>query len=338
MSTTKGKAVKARKEAKVKYLRNVAHHQKSLFFHRRRAQKSQAKKFTKTQKDVNAHLIEEETTTAEEEGNDDDPPMDIQKQNQKSQKHRKIKLAYRRDILLVFDLNKVLIHRKRTICRKEQQMLIMRPHAMDFLLHMSKRFALALWSSATKSSCKAICHCLFTVEEGFDKSRFLFVWDQRKCDKEEIICEDGMRVVRSEESEEHDDLDSQEVERRRALFGSETKPLMFKDVVKIWEKFPEFKNKVILIDDSAAKCERNPLGSYINPLPYNGPGEFGEDFDEVFAINGELARFLESLSPKLPMLKEEIVEDQIDTGHANNIDESVLYAKVHAFNQQHKKL
>jgi hypothetical protein len=245
----------------------------------------------------------------------------------------------------VFDLNHVLIHRKPTVHYKQRQMLIMRPHAMDFLLHMSKRFTLALWSSATRATCKAICNCLFTVEDGFDKSRFLFVWDQKQCDKEVIECEDGVKVVRGERGAENNDLDIQEIERRRSLFGSAIKPLMLKDVAKIWDKYPEFKHKVILIDDSVEKCERNPPGSYINPLAYNGPSETGEDFDDVFAIDGELATFLVSLAPKLPVLKgdteekekEEEVEEEEEgegEGEEHGAEESELYAKVNDYKKK----
>lgn len=74
--------------------------------------------------------------------------------------------------LLVFDINKVLLHRQ-----AKSTYYKVRPYAYQFIAGMSERFTIAVWTSMTKKSAKPILADLFPPNH----IPLLFNWYQNRC-------------------------------------------------------------------------------------------------------------------------------------------------------------
>ena len=103
--------------------------------------------------------------------------------------------------LLVFDINKVLLHRQ-----AKTSFFKIRPYAYEFIAGMSQRYTLAVWTSMTKKSAKPILADLFPQQH----IPLLFNWYQNRCHSipNELIP-DG-------------------------------KPLFLKELSKVWGEFAQF--------------------------------------------------------------------------------------------------
>ena len=82
-----------------------------------------------------------------------------------------------RQLLLILDLNKVLIWRAKGATVD----FMVRPHALEFVHHMSTHFTLALWTSMTPRVANKIINDLFRE---FPIENFLFRYYQSKCTTE----------------------------------------------------------------------------------------------------------------------------------------------------------
>jgi len=137
--------------------------------------------------------------------------------------------------LLVFDINKVLLHRQ-----AKSSFFKIRPHAYAFIAGMSQRYTLAVWTSMTKKSAKPILADLFPPQH----IPLLFNWYQNRCHSiPNELVPDG-------------------------------KPLFLKELSRVWAEFSQFnESNTILLDDTSEKCARNPPHTSIQPCPYepNGP-------------------------------------------------------------------
>lgn len=132
--------------------------------------------------------------------------------------------------LLIFDLNKVLVHRK-PLCSNR---FVVRPYVTEFLRHISTLFTLAVWTSGRRKNVRDILGLLFGAStvtsssnavrcEPTDPIPLLFEWFQTKC----------IEVP---------------------LEGKE-KPLFVKELSKVWNEFPVF-------DESNTVCCTPTLRSY----------------------------------------------------------------------------
>lgn len=103
--------------------------------------------------------------------------------------------------LLVFDINKVLLHRQ-----AKSSFFKIRPHAYAFIAGMSQRYTLAVWTSMTKKSAKPILADLFPPQH----IPLLFNWYQNRCHSiPNELVPDG-------------------------------KPLFLKELSKVWGEFSQF--------------------------------------------------------------------------------------------------
>lgn len=103
--------------------------------------------------------------------------------------------------LLVFDINKVLLHRQ-----AKSSYFKIRPHAYAFIAGMSERYTLAVWTSMTRKSAKPILAELFPQQH----IPLLFNWYQNRCNS-----------IPNEAN-------------------PEGKPLFLKELSQVWKEFPHF--------------------------------------------------------------------------------------------------
>lgn len=139
-------------------------------------------------------------------------------------------------MLLVFDLNHVLLHRV-----PASLSFIVRPYAIEFIKNISNHFHLAVWTSGKRQNVSAMFESIF-----FDVET-LFFWCQEKC-----------RIM--------------QVDPKASAVSSLKKSLIFhKPLCLVWSEFPEFdESNTLLIDDSPEKCCRNPPGTWMVPLSFEG--------------------------------------------------------------------
>jgi hypothetical protein len=139
-------------------------------------------------------------------------------------------------MLLVFDLNHVLLHRM-----PASLSFIVRPYAIEFIKNLSDHFHLAVWTSGKRQNVSAMFESIFCDVDT------LFFWCQEKC-----------RVLQPDPK----NFDGSSIKKSLIFY----KPLRL-----VWSEFPEFdESNTLLIDDSPEKCSRNPAGTCIIPLPFEG--------------------------------------------------------------------
>ena len=100
-------------------------------------------------------------------------------------------------LLLIFDVNKVLVHRN-----KGCSMFTPRPYLIEFLKEISNHFTIAVWTSMTKGAGRKVVRELF-VENGIP---LLFMWFQSHC-----------RIIPNPDPDE--------------------KPSFFKDLSRVWKSY-----------------------------------------------------------------------------------------------------
>ena len=108
---------------------------------------------------------------------------------------------YENKLLIVFDLNNVLIGRK-SMTNNYQ----FRPYVREFLVHISKMYLIAMWTSAKKKSVIDIIQLLFHS----NGIQLEFIWFQEKC-----------YMVNNHTN-------------------GESKPLFIKQLSLIWETYKQF--------------------------------------------------------------------------------------------------
>ena len=102
--------------------------------------------------------------------------LNIVGQDKKRTNNKEPSTPTSRKILLIFDINKVLIHRHDTMYNPTR--FTERPHVIEFLEHFADIFQLAVWTTMTPRVGKDIVSSLFPQALA---ERFLFVWYQSQC-------------------------------------------------------------------------------------------------------------------------------------------------------------
>ena len=177
--------------------------------------------------------------------------------------------------LLIFDLNGVLIYKKKK--RSRSKTFTIRPHAKDFIEAMGERFELAVWTSRSIEKAQVI------VDTLFPSNNLLFIWYNDKCDK---------FLENSGDGDDDDDDDGA--------------PIIHyvKDLEKVWKEYNDYdETNTILLDDSIEKCVMNKSHNCIHPrsfikkgyshLKHNIPNS--EDDNELHKDN-KLFIYLDELS------------------------------------------
>jgi hypothetical protein len=146
--------------------------------------------------------------------------------------------------LLIFDLNKVLVYRKKFTSK-----FILRPYAIDFLNILSSvgKYQIAIWTSAKRKSVVDIMNKFFSSIN----FQLYFQWYQPKCT---VVPPPPEYPFISKSIQNKDD----------------SKPIFTKDLDKVWSEFPLFwQYNTILIDDSPVKCINNNSFNCLHPLPFD---------------------------------------------------------------------
>ncbi|MBA0617122.1 hypothetical protein Godav_026596 [Gossypium davidsonii] len=142
-----------------------------------------------------------------------------------------------------------------------------RPFCDDFLRFCFEKFEVGIWSSRNRRNLERVVDFLM----GDMKQKLLFCWDSSHC-----------------------------TTTRYKTLGNRYKPLVFKELRKLWRKsdpnLPWEKgyyneSNTLLIDDSPYKALLNPLGTAIFPHPF----KFDMD-DDSLGVGGELRVYLERLA------------------------------------------
>ncbi|WJX80795.1 hypothetical protein P8452_63749 [Trifolium repens] len=163
--------------------------------------------------------------------------------------------------------------------------LFIRPFYHEFLNFCFERFEVAVWSSRTKKN----VDCVIDYMMGDMKQKLIFYWDHSHC-----------------------------TETSFTTLENKHKPLVFKDLRKIWDKYdlnlPWEKgyyneSNTLLLDDSPYKALLNPPFNSIFPYTFS----YENQTDNSLAAGGDLRRYLDGLA---------------------NAENMVKYVEQHPFGQQ----
>ncbi|CAN7137767.1 unnamed protein product [Brassica rapa subsp. narinosa] len=158
-----------------------------------------------------------------------------------------------------------------------------RPFAGEFMKFCLERFEVGIWSSANElviSFLNFISTYFDLIFHGFDcrsnvdiilnivledlKNKLLFVWDQKQS------TNIGLKTLENSD-----------------------KPMFFKDLSKVFQKFKEFSaSNTFLIDNEPYKALINPDNPGVFPLPYD-PTDKNDDFLDP---EGEFCSYLDDLA------------------------------------------
>ncbi|KAF7803091.1 ubiquitin-like domain-containing CTD phosphatase 1 [Senna tora] len=177
--------------------------------------------------------------------------------------------------LLVLDVNGLLVdlvcprpkdHKADTVITGRA--VFKRPFYLEFLKFCFENFEVAVWTSRMKKNVDKVLTFLI----GDMKHKLLFCWDHSHCTMTEF-----------------------------KTLENKHKPLVFKDLRKIWEKHdPNLpwekgyfnESNTLLLDDSPYKALLNPLHTSIFPFTY----DFRNKDDNSLAIGGDLREYLGGLA------------------------------------------
>lgn len=138
-------------------------------------------------------------------------------------------------ILVVFDMNNVLVKKERRVFRVEGTDKIQRHVATqqgEFILKKlfdsPQKYDIAIWSSGLPKNVYKILEA--TYPKYIDK--FKFIWTQNECK----ILENKINP---------------------------TRPILSKPVQRIMEAYPEYENRIFIVDDTIEKMRDNDRRNYI---------------------------------------------------------------------------
>lgn len=139
-----------------------------------------------------------------------------------------------------------------------------RPGAVSFMRYVLAWFHVGIWSTAQLPNVEDILATLLTAEQ---RRELVFVMDQKDCTK---------------------------VSRAYAP-GSSSKPLMLKDLERLWSRYQGFyhMDNTLLIDDDPYKASVNPVYTSVHPSPWKDPDVQGTD--TFLCEGGRFRAFLEAL-------------------------------------------
>ncbi|XP_028796600.1 ubiquitin-like domain-containing CTD phosphatase 1 [Neltuma alba] len=176
--------------------------------------------------------------------------------------------------LLVLDINGLLadVVLPRPIGHKPDEIIagraiFKRPFYLEFLNFCFENFEVAVWSSRMKKNVDKVINCLISDM----RHKLLFCWDHSHCTPTSF-----------------------------ATLENKHKPLVFKDLRKIWEKHdPDLpwekgyynESNTLLLDDSPYKALLNPPHTSIFPYPYT----YQKKGDNSLGVGGDLRVYLEGL-------------------------------------------
>ncbi len=234
---------------------------------RKRRKKDDMKEEVKTnhvQQNVSVHdIVGGVCSEAHAASNERNEKIDGKRRRHKKKERRKQIMNDRNNVLLIFDLNKVLLHRvPKSYGYKSSSSYQLRPHVHEFIRNISRMFHIAVWTSGKRKNVSKMYNEIFNGVE----TRFF--WCQDKCLRQlyskEARCYGGNvdEVDDFVSDDDRDDFESYEY----------YKPLEF-----VWHKYPEFNVKnTILIDDSVEKARYNPAFTSIHPPAFVGLNETEE--------------------------------------------------------------
>ena len=215
--------------------------------------------------------------------------------------------------LIVLDLNGILCHRIRerqtenliiespksksryrpSIGRIANTEIVPRSDLVNFLQFLHQHFAIAVWTSATAKTAKALVNMLFPDEI---KKRLVFVWHRGCCNllRRSEINDDGKRKKkkrrRNRSKDRSDPADNQcnvqrdTTEESSAMQSSNNYDqdlLAVKSLSKVWSNYPIWdETNTLLLDDSPDKCPRLFRGNAAHPPSLCGTETMCEEMDE----------------------------------------------------------
>ncbi|KAK7295474.1 hypothetical protein RJT34_18383 [Clitoria ternatea] len=190
--------------------------------------------------------------------------------------------AFLKKKLIVLDINGLLADivspppkYKRADTTIRGKAIFKRPFYLEFLSFCFEKFEVGVWSSRTRKNVDSIINYLM----GNMKKRLLFCWDLSHC------TETSFKTLENKH-----------------------KPLVFKDLRKIWEKHdPNLpwekgyfnETNTLLLDDSPYKALLNP--PYNSVFPYTF--KFHNQRDNSLAAGGDLRKYLDGLANAENMLE-----------------------------------
>lgn len=184
--------------------------------------------------------------------------------------------------LLILDLNGLLVDIVSSppkCCKADttirRRAIFKRPFYLEFLNFCFENFEVGVWSSRTKKNIDSIIDYLM----GNMKDRLLFCWDLSHCTQTSF-----------------------------KTLENKYKPLVFKDLRKIWEKHDSNlpwekgyfnESNTLLLDDSPYKALLNPPCNSVFPHTF----KFQNQNDNSLAAGGDLRQYLDGLANAENMLK-----------------------------------
>lgn len=178
--------------------------------------------------------------------------------------------------LIVLDLNGFLVHRS-------SNKIVVRKNARQFILNLSKKYTVAIWSSALL---KNIYIILKYFMSSVDMKSISFILSQKDCELIEYQSRRNPKI---------------------------NKYVLLKNISTIHEMFPLKFSKILFIDDSVKKMKNNPIYSYHIVKTW-----YGQEEETIFLDNLEInidnyIKFFWKFSP-LPNIiesEEKCVENSI---------------------------
>ncbi|XP_048489682.1 uncharacterized protein LOC104898608 [Beta vulgaris subsp. vulgaris] len=190
----------------------------------------------------------------------------------------KLTLGPKKNKLLVFSLNGLLLHRAHKLDKSSipanrcpdgvyngNRFVYKRPFLDEFMKFCLDRFEVGIWSSAQEHNVDAVMDCAF---KGFS-IRFLFIWDQDQCNNS------GLKSLENKK-----------------------KPLFFKELSKLCSSLANSSrgacfsdSNTLLIDDEPYKGLLNPPHTGIYPDSYD-PNDVN---DNALDPKEELGEYLKGL-------------------------------------------
>lgn len=200
--------------------------------------------------------------------------------------------------LIVLDLNGILCHRVRdnqtiiannnstsTRCRSSigriaNTDIIPRSDLLQFLQSLHQHFALAVWTSATAKTAKALVKMMFPEDV---RVALLFVWHRGYCNlvKREEVENGGKRkkkrrkknqLLKDDSIADDPDSDAQTNSTTTTLSNDHQDDMIaIKSLSRVWTTYPIWdETNTLLLDDSPDKCPRRFRGNAIHPPSLRG--------------------------------------------------------------------
>jgi NLI interacting factor-like phosphatase len=187
--------------------------------------------------------------------------------------------------LIVLDLNGVLCHRirrkKNTLTspknknKNNNNHHTYRPVAFDiantpviprtdidtFLRYLDEHFCLAVWTSAKRTTAKALVQQLFPSDIA---NRLLFIWDQQHCDAT------NTNTNGTNGTNDTNAYGNHKAKKKKKHNDHDDDIVFVKDLAKVWKQYPLWNAcNTILMDDSPDKCTQWHLNA-VHPPPIHG--------------------------------------------------------------------